>query len=124
MTLLLFWGVLVSVQSASGQSQVTLRKELLWAASGQEILTPQLSPDGDFITLVTRGYVPDGVPDLFGLTDAASSASFIGSVSHPAGDRSSHPICVVGKPDMSSTGPAHGKSVNQGLKSAGLTFPS
>ena len=36
---------------------------------GQEILSPQFSPDGQFIVLVTRGYWPDGA-DAEGLPDS------------------------------------------------------
>ena len=53
----------------SAQSQVPATRELVWPAPGQEIRTPQFSPDGDFITLVTRGYVPDGA-DAEGLPDS------------------------------------------------------
>lgn len=46
-----------------------VERQLRWSAPGQEILTPQFSADGDFLTLVTRGYVPDGA-DAEGLPDS------------------------------------------------------
>ena len=60
---------LISVQGVAGQSQVPANRELVWSAPGQEILTPQFSADGNFIALVTRGYVPDGA-DAEGLPDS------------------------------------------------------
>lgn len=48
------------IPSLNGQSALALRKELVWSAPGQEIATPQFSPDGNFIVLVTRAYWPDG----------------------------------------------------------------
>jgi hypothetical protein len=48
------------VPALSGPSQVTVTRVLTWPAAGQEILSPQFSPDGDFIALVTRSYIPDG----------------------------------------------------------------
>jgi WD40-like Beta Propeller Repeat len=69
----LFMAFLIPVQRARGQSQGPTSRELVWSAPGQEIVTPQFSPDGDFITLVTRGYVPDGA-DAEGLPDALFKA--------------------------------------------------
>jgi hypothetical protein len=67
--LLLLIAVLVSTHSANGQSQLPLKRELMWSAPGGEILTPKFSTDGNFIVLVTRAYWPDG-GDAEGLPDS------------------------------------------------------
>lgn len=66
---LFFVVFLIAVQKTRAQSQAAANRELVWPAPGQEILTPQFSPDGNFVTLVTRGYVPDGA-DAEGLPDS------------------------------------------------------
>lgn len=48
------------IPALSGPSHVTVTRDLAWFAPGQEILSPQFSPDGDFIALATRSYIPDG----------------------------------------------------------------
>lgn len=45
---------------AISQSQPVVTRQLVWAALGQEILTPKFSADGNLIALATRAYVPDG----------------------------------------------------------------
>jgi dipeptidyl aminopeptidase/acylaminoacyl peptidase len=52
----------LSVASATAQSQpnVSLKKELVWSLSDNEIASPQFSPDGSLIVLVTRVHWPDG----------------------------------------------------------------
>jgi hypothetical protein len=57
-------------QGLNGQSQFVVRKDLVWSAPGNQILTPEFSPDGNFLALVTRTYWPDGgeaesLPDSF-----------------------------------------------------------
>jgi hypothetical protein len=53
---------LLSVASATAQSQlnVSLKKELVWSLPDNEIASPQFSPDGSLIVLVTRVHWPDG----------------------------------------------------------------
>src|SRR6266436_10437673 len=51
--------VLAHSLAASGQTS-TVKKELDWSLRENEIETPQFSPDGNFIALVTRGHWPDG----------------------------------------------------------------
>src|SRR5215510_8527420 len=48
----------VSAQARTPPSQAGARRELVWSAPGQEILTPRFSPDGEAIVLVTRGGGP------------------------------------------------------------------
>jgi len=66
---LLFAGSLAVVHGIHAQIQASVTRELIWSAPGKEILSPQFSPDGDFVVLVTRAYWPDGA-DAEGLPDS------------------------------------------------------
>lgn len=46
--------------SATPQSSVEPKTELVWSLPENEIASPQFSPDGNFIVLVTRVHWPDG----------------------------------------------------------------
>jgi hypothetical protein len=60
---------LITPQGLNGQSASPLKKELVWSEPGEEIVTPQFSPDGTLVVLVTRAYWPDG-GDAEGLPDS------------------------------------------------------
>jgi hypothetical protein len=51
-----------SVESGTAQSRpnVSLKKELVWSLPNNEIASPEFSPDGSLIVLVTRVHWPDG----------------------------------------------------------------
>jgi len=61
--------LLIASQGLNGQSGFPLKRELVWSEPGEEIATPQFSPDGNFVVLVTRAYWPDG-GDAEGLPDS------------------------------------------------------
>ena len=61
--------LLIAFQGLNGQEVFPLKKELVWSKPGEEIVTPQFSPDGNFVVLVTRAYWPDG-GDAEGLPDS------------------------------------------------------
>lgn len=61
--------LLIASQGLNGQSVFTLKRELAWSEPGEEIATPQFSPDGNFVVLVTRAYWPDGA-DAEGLPES------------------------------------------------------
>jgi hypothetical protein len=67
--MMLFGTLVVLVHGIRAQSQATVTRELIWSAPGNEILSPQFSPDGNFVVLVTRVYWPDG-GDAEGLPDS------------------------------------------------------
>src|SRR5260221_337341 len=46
--------------TANGQVSTSLKKELVWSLPESEIASPQFSPDGNFIVLVSRVHWPDG----------------------------------------------------------------
>ena len=54
--------LLSSVQSATAQSQsnIAVKKELVWSLPDNEIASPKFSPDGSLVALVTRVHWPDG----------------------------------------------------------------
>jgi hypothetical protein len=53
-------GLALEVEGAERKAEALVKRELVWSAPGQEILAPLFSWDGDLLTLVTRGYIPDG----------------------------------------------------------------
>jgi hypothetical protein len=66
----LFAALVALVQGICAQTQSPVTQELIWRAPGNEIRSPQFSPDGNFVVLVTRAYQPDGgdaesLPDSF-----------------------------------------------------------
>jgi hypothetical protein len=70
LALLLLIAFGVSTQSLNGQTQLPLKRDLVWSSPGDEIITPEFSSDGSYIVLVTRAYWPDGgdaegLPDTF-----------------------------------------------------------
>jgi hypothetical protein len=66
--LVLFVASIALIQGIHAQTQAPATQELVWPAPGDEIRSPQFSPDGNFVVLVTRAYWPDG-GDAEGLPD-------------------------------------------------------
>lgn len=67
--LTLFAASMALVQGTHAQTHTPVTRELVWSAPGSEIRSPQFSPDGNFVVLVTRAYWPDG-GDAEGLPDS------------------------------------------------------
>lgn len=66
---MLFAASVAALQGIRAQAPAPVARELVWSAPGNEIRSPQFSPDGNFIVLVTRAYWPDG-GDAEGLPDS------------------------------------------------------
>lgn len=66
---MLFAASVATVQGIRAQAPALAARELVWSAPGNEIRSPQFSPDGNFLVLVTRAYWPDG-GDAEGLPDS------------------------------------------------------
>ena len=69
LVMMLFVASVALVDGIHAQIQAPATRLLVWSAPEKEILSPQFSPDGNFVVLVTRAYWPDGA-DAEGLPDS------------------------------------------------------